>query len=408
MNCGPEYWIWLQKALGSGAVTDEIIRFFGSAEKVYEAGRNQWLETGLISDRVCRSLVSCSPSESYLVMKTCQDNGWAIITPDDDRYPPMLRTIRNFPLVLYVQGYTDVLTCPFSIGIVGTRDASSYGTDVAEAVSYTLAEAGCVVVSGGALGIDSRAHEGAIRAGGKTIAFLGSGLGNDYLKTNEALREAIAQNGALVSEFLPFTSPSRSTFPIRNRLISGMTQGLVVVEAGVHSGSLITAKCAVEQGRDIFAVPGNILNTGYLGTNNLIRDGAKAVFSVMDILEGYLDKYGKYLDTKNADKSLQPANNYVGQNNSDRVEKAPVVRKTEKPAVHEKEEYAETVVRAQLPEYASPDAAALYGVITSEPVTADELAALSGMQIHSVLSALTELEMYSLVSMHEGKRYAIN
>lgn len=406
MNCGPEYWIWLQRALGAGAVTDEIVRFFGNAEKVYEAGRNQWLESGLFTDKMCKALISCSPSESYRTMKMCEDNGWVIITPDDEKYPPMLRSIRNFPLVLYVQGDTDVLTCPFSIGIVGTRDASSYGTDVAEAISFTLAEAGCVVVSGGALGIDSRAHEGAIRAGGKTIAFLGSGLGSDYLKSNEALRETIAENGALVSEFAPFSSPSRSTFPIRNRLISGMTQGLVVVEAGVHSGSLITAKCAAQQGRDIFAVPGNILNTGYLGTNNLIRDGAKAVFSVMDILEGYLDKYGKYLDAKNADKSLQSSNNYVGRENPPAEKKTPSVKKKETTPVPEKEQ-PKTVTRAQLPDYASDDAKAIYCVITADPKTADELSQLSGMQIHRVLSALTELEMYSLVSMHEGKRYAI-
>ncbi len=404
MKCGTEYWIWLQKALGAGAVTDEIVRFFGNAEKVYEAGRNQWLESGLFTDKMCKALVSCSPSESYSTMKMCEDNGWVIITPEDKEYPPMLRSIRNFPLVLYVQGDTDVLTCPFSIGIVGTRDASSYGTDVAEAISFTLAEAGCVVVSGGALGIDSRAHEGAIRAGGKTIAFLGSGLGCDYLKSNAPLREAIAENGALVSEFQPFSSPSRSTFPIRNRLISGMTQGLVVVEAGVHSGSLITAKCAVEQGRDIFAVPGNILNTGYLGTNNLIRDGAKAVFSVMDILEGYLDKYEDFLDTKNADKSLQPSNNYDRRENSPAEKKTPDVSKKATDAIAEKEQ-EKPVVSVQLPDYASDDAKAIYGVITRDPKTADELSQLSGMQIHRVLSALTELEMYALVSMHEGKRY---
>ena len=408
MKCGPEYWIWLQRALGAGAVTDEIVGFFGSAEKVYEAGRNQWLESGLFSEKMCKALVLCSPSESYGIMKKCKDNDWAIITPDDEKYPPMLRSIRNFPLVLYVHGDTEVLSCPFSIGIVGTRDASSYGMDVAEAVSYNLAEAGSVVVSGGALGIDSRAHEGAIRAGGKTIAFLGSGLGSDYLKSNEALRESIAENGALVSEFLPFTSPSRSTFPIRNRLISGMTQGLVVIEAGLNSGSLITAKCAAQQGRDIFAVPGNILNTGYLGTNNLIRDGAKAVFSVMDILEGYLDKYGKFLDTRNADKSLQPCNNYVGHDNTDRAKKKNDDMKKEKTSVSVKDKQEKPVIRAQLPDYASENARALYDVITAEPKTADELSELSGMQIHNVLSALTELEMYSLVSMHEGKRYANN
>lgn len=404
MSSSPEYWIWLQRTLGAGASIDEIIRFFGSPEKLYEAGKDAWFASGIFSDRIYKSLVAYSPSESYQIIKTCRDNGWHIVTYDDEYYPPMLREIKNYPLVLYVQGDVEVLKAPFSIGIVGTREATGYGRDVAEGLACTLAESGCVVVSGGALGIDSRSHEGAIKAGGKTIAFLGSGLGSDYLKSNEALRDSIARNGALVSEFLPFSSPTRSTFPIRNRLISGVSQGLVVIEAGVNSGSLITAKCALEQGRDVFAVPGNILNSGYMGTNNLIRDGAKAVFSVMDILEGYLDKYGEYLNTENAYKSLKTNNNYVERETVANKKTEPV----KKEKIIEDEPSGNEKVSLPLPDYASENAGRLFCVITEVPVTADELAVSSGMPIHEVLSALTELEMYDLVSMHSGKRYAKN
>lgn len=405
MSSSPEYWIWLQKTLGAGACIDEIIRFFGSPEKLYEAGKAAWFESGIFSDKIYKSLVTFSPSESYQVMKACRDNGWHIVTYDDENYPPILKEIKNFPLVLYVQGDPQVLKSPFSIGIVGTREATGYGRDVAEGLSYSLAQAGCVIVSGGALGIDSRSHEGAIKAGGRTIAFLGSGLGSDYLKTNEALREAIAANGAVVSEFLPYSQPSRSTFPIRNRLISGISRGLVVIEAGVNSGSLITAKCALEQGKDVFAVPGNILNSGYMGTNNLIRDGAKAVFSVMDILEGYLDKYGDYINTGNTNKSLQMSNNYAEQ-------ETPVSKHvaSEKQENKQNAEAAAVVAeeKKQLPEYASEQAAKLFGIMSEEPATADELVARSGLPVHELLSALTELEMYSLVTMHSGKRYARN
>lgn len=404
MSSSPEYWIWLQRTLGAGATIDEIIRFFGSPEKLYEAGKDAWFESGIFSDRIYKSLVSYSPSESYQIMKACHDNGWHIVTYDDEYYPPMLREIKNYPLVLYVQGDIDVLKAPFSVGIVGTREATGYGEDVAEGLACSLAEAGCVVVSGGALGIDSRSHEGAIKAGGRTIAFLGSGLGSDYLKSNEALRDLIAHNGALVSEFLPFSSPTRSTFPIRNRLISGVSHGLVVIEAGVNSGSLITAKCALEQGRDVFAVPGNILNSGYMGTNNLIRDGAKAVFSVMDILEGYLDKYGKYLNTENAYKSLKANNNYVKRESVEDEKDVPV--RKEKKLEEMPSEIKEVSLR--IPDHASEYAGRLFRVMTEVPVTADELAVSSGMPIHEVLSALTELEMYNLVSMHSGKRYAKN
>lgn len=148
-----------------------------------------------------------------------------------------------------------------------------------------LCRAGTVIVSGGALGVDSAAHSGALRAGGTTIAVLGCGIGYPYLEGGRSMRDEISSHGALISEYPPGTPPSKTTFPCRNRLISGLCLGTVIVEAGENSGSLITARLAAEQGRDVFAIPGNVMSKNYTGTNRLLRDGAKPVYSALDVLE---------------------------------------------------------------------------------------------------------------------------
>ena len=222
---------------------------------------------------------------------------------------------------------------------------------------------------------------------------------------NEQLRNTIAENGAVISEMFPFEMPSRRTFPVRNRLISGVSRGVIVIEAGERSGSLITAKYANEQGRDVFAVPGNLFSNGYTGTNELIREGAKAVFSVTDILSVYLDKYSEYLDSDNLHNSLKPSNNYVGWDDVKEPEKTPSVKKTV--IAEKKEPVKQTPVKqtVEIPSYATENAVKLFEFITDEGKTADDLVIASGMMIHEVLAALTELEMYALVEMESGKRY---
>ena len=297
MKCPPEYWIWLQRTLGAGKNLNEFFSYFQNPVALYEAGHSEWINSGVFSEKDAEKLVKFSPSQSYEIMKNCLKNGWDIVTYDDEYYPKRLRELINPPCVLYVNGDKNILKYPVSIGIVGTRDASDYGLNVASALSFSLAAAGAVIVSGGALGVDSASHRGALKAGGKTIAVLGCGLGCSYLSANESLREQIAGNGAVISEFVPHQEPSKTTFPIRNRIIAGMSLGTLVIEAGEKSGSLITAKFALEQGKEVFAVPGDITNSNYFGTNNLIRDGAKSVFSYMDVLEGYIKDYGEYINT---------------------------------------------------------------------------------------------------------------
>ena len=393
MNCPAEYWIWLQRTLGAGKNLNDLLSCYGNPEKIYEAGRHNLLKSGIINRKTANDLSMFSPSESYSVMKQCEDNGWKIITRDDDCYPSLLKSIPSFPLVLYVYGNEQILKTKFAIGVVGTRSATDAGIAAAKAISSELVNSGAVVVSGGALGIDAAAHEAAIESGGQTVAFLGCGLGCNYLMQNESLRQNIAKNGAVVSEYLPFTEPSKSSFPIRNRLISGMSKGVVVVEAGEKSGSVITAEHAKKQGRDVFAVPGDIYNKKYAGTNYLLNQGALPVIRPSDVASYYCDLAVSYDIRKNTRNFHDIPNEVRNEIGTEKIKTEEAVRKTTQKPV--------------LADYASENAKKLYGIITENPKTADEYVEETGMTVQDLLSAITELELYGVVTMHSGKRYGL-
>jgi DNA processing protein len=208
----------------------------------------------------------------------------AVVTIDDDAYPPLLREIPDPPLVLHFRGDISLLAQP-SIAIVGSRRASPYAINVAQQLATQLASAGLVVVSGLARGIDTAAHRAALDSSAKTIAVLGTGIDLTYPPANRRLFDRIAGEGLIVTEFAPGTPPRRENFPIRNRVISGLTAGTVIVEATSRSGSLITARMAAEQNREVFAVPGSIFSAGSEGTHRLIQYGAKLVHDANDVLE---------------------------------------------------------------------------------------------------------------------------
>lgn len=212
------------------------------------------------------------------------DFGADVLTASDPAYPPLLREIHNPPLVLYVWGEVTERD-RHAISVVGSRKTSHYGLECAKRLSYQLAYAGLTIVSGLARGIDTAAHQGALAAKGRTIAVLGSGLMNLYPPENDALAEKIAASGAVITEFPMTVSPDRETFPQRNRIVSGWSDGLLVVEAGLKSGALITAGQAGDQGRTIFAIPGPIDRATSAGSNRLIQQGAKLVMGAEDILD---------------------------------------------------------------------------------------------------------------------------
>ena len=396
------YWIWLSCGLGQGASCLDLVSYYEwNPYEIYGTTFNELFSLNVLTKKRIEKLKSFPIEKAEEILRVSKENGWKIVTPSSEYYPPNLLTLQDLPLVLFVNGDETTLTNKLSVSIVGARKASDYGVSVARALSSAMASVGFTIVSGGALGIDSAAHRGALDENGKTICVLGCGLGTKYLMDNEELRQQITKNGALVTEFPPFTSASRTTFPLRNRIISGLTLGTVVVEAGERSGSLITARLASEQGRDVFAVPGDLVSSSFLGTNNLIRNGARAVFSPNDILEEYCYKFYDKLNIKERfpdDEIIRRTQGYLEQK---QAEKSVVKSETPKPQ-------AQSVVKKKAPSYLTENALTVYDFIGENPVHIDEITIGCNLSTDKILSAITELEIYGLVTQISGRRYKIN
>ena len=378
-----KYWVWLSLVMGAGARTDELFCAFKNPQEVYETEYAKRKLTGVFTPKQLERSEATKLSDAENIISVCEKNGWGVLTPDMKEYPAGLRKLVDFPLVLYVDGDITCVRGKVMIGVVGTRKPCNESIAIARKICTGLASAGAVVVSGGALGIDRAAHESSMEAGGKTVCVLGCGLGTRYLLENEAMRRDITRNGAVISEFPPFSEASRITFPIRNRIISGISHGVLVVEAGAKSGSLITAGCAVDQGREVFSIPGSVLTTAYTGANNLIRDGAKAVSCARDILESYAVMYPDRLDMSKVD-SLPDYESVK-------------VKPTEP-----------IPVKKEMPEGLDPNAKMIYGLFGSEPLHPDDIAAETSLPMPKVISALMMLEINGLIKQTNGKNYILN
>lgn len=404
-NCPVEYWIWMQNALGAGARTDELLAYFKTPEEMYKAGEYEWRLSGLLTSKKIELLKNSTFEKTTEIINECRQKGYKIITPDDNLFPERLKNLPDMPLVLYGIGDCSVMNDTVSIGMVGTRNASNYGIETAQKLSFLLALSGATIVSGGALGIDSEAHAGAMLAKGRTLAFLGCGLSVNYLMENAPLRRAITRYGAVVTEYSPFTSASRITFPTRNRLISGVSLGVVVVEAGVKSGSLITANFALEQGKDVFAVPGDIVRSSFDGTNHLIKNGAKPVFTAEDVLIEYEYLYGDLLDLSNAKVNVASVPYVDYRKKKSQTQVTPV--KKEVP-IKTEETPVEKFQRKKLPEDMSEEAKIVYSVLNEKGVHIDDIVRETNLKMNIVLSSLTELELLDFVQLESGKKYKLN
>jgi len=263
---------------------------FGSAEEIFAKGKEELKEVGL-PQKIAARIVSCSRSkEAADALKSLERCGARIVTILDEDYPHLLKSSPQPPAVLFVRGELRSEE-KLVIAMVGTRHPTGYGRAAAERLARELAARGVVIVSGAARGIDSLAHKGCLSAGGRTIAVLGCGIDIPYPPENAELFDRIAAQGAVITEFLPGVIPAPGLFPRRNRIIAWLSHGVVAVEAGPRSGALITARWAADAGRDVFAVPGGIFSEQSAGTNRLLRDGAKLVSRVEDILEEYAAVY---------------------------------------------------------------------------------------------------------------------
>ena len=268
----------------------EILSTFGNIESINALKYEDWADSGILSKAELSRVENISSEEIYEVFKYCTINNIRIITPEDEEYPINFKYIENPPTVLYARGNKLDSKTPH-IGIVGARKSTEFGKKAAYSLGAKLALSGFTVVSGGAVGVDSMAHTGAMNAGGSTIVVLGCGIDSDYLPLQIPLRKRAEIKGTVVSEFEPKSPATRYTFPIRNRIISALSCGVAVIEAGRKSGALITATYAIEQNKELFAIPGNINAPQYGGTNDLLRDGAIPLLKIEDIIEVYSGRF---------------------------------------------------------------------------------------------------------------------
>jgi DNA processing protein len=279
---------WLAMALTPGMGPTRIgkaVTALGAAEYLFEASLTELEMSGMPVGAVQFIFEGKAREAAEAEMKRVAEAGGSILTPDDAAYPERLLEIYDPPAVLWIRGDADLLARP-GIAVVGTRQPSPYGAGMAELLSRDLANRRLVILSGMARGVDTAAHKGAIAAGGKTVAVWGTGIDVIYPKENKKLAEdIIATGGAIVSEYPMGTFPAPQNFPIRNRILSGMSVGVLVIEAAEYSGTRITARCAMEQNRDVYAVPGNVTNKNAWGPNTLIKQGAKLTATWEDIWE---------------------------------------------------------------------------------------------------------------------------
>lgn len=297
------YWIWLSQGLGVASTAARIVLEKGlDAKALYQMDLTALIQLELLAPRLCKKLKALPLTAAYNVLEDCAQKGYSVITPEDDNYPRQFYALQDPPLVVYAQGNVALLGQMHNLPVltvVGTRSASEYGSRVAENMSYDLAKAGFIIVSGLALGIDSYAHSGALRAGKRTVAVLGSGLDTDYPPQSAPMRKQIlATGGVVLTELEPSVPVRGAYFPARNRLLAGLSQGVLVVEAPQRSGALLTASHALEQGKEVFAVPSDIYDPNAAGTLGLIRDGAIPAINVLDVAYPYFSHFAAQIRTQ--------------------------------------------------------------------------------------------------------------
>ena len=378
-----KYWLWLSqlRELRADAVR-ESLRVFGSVKALYLAREAELRSAGFSPEAVrLLSRKEIGPAEE--LEDKCRELGQRILCVVDAAYPERLRNIPDPPLVLFLRGELPPVDERLCIGVVGTRKASDYGRATAERLGRELAEKGCCVVTGLAAGIDSAAARGALAVHGPVIGVLGTGLDRVFPAGNEGLQEAVGKSGALLSEFPPGTGATRYSFPQRNRIISGLCQGVVIVEAPERSGALITAARAQEQGRDIFVVPGLVDDPGFVGSNLLIRDGAQLVRNADDVLEEYAFRYPRAL--------FQPRRKNVrfpGDATKEAIDKAEGVDYSSL------SEQLESLSETELE---------VVGALAGGPSFSDELIRRSGLAASAVMAALTMLQLKGYVREESGR-----
>jgi len=368
-----QFWLAITRIEGLGVRgAHRLIEHFGSPLASYTASLTELESCGVPAHVAQAIFAQTGLKEAEKELEAAAQAQCQLLSLASDDYPPLLKQIADAPLVLYVRGDAKVLS-EHAVAIVGTRHPTAYGTQVAHRLARDLAERQLVIVSGLARGIDSAAHHGALEAKGKSVAVFGSGVDVIYPSENKRLAEKVIETGAVVSEFPLGTAPTPENFPIRNRIISGLSLGVVVVEAAEYSGALITARLAVDQNREVFAVPGNITCAQSFGPNHLIKQGAKLVDQWVDVIEEF------------------PAQ----------------IRMQLLPPVEASETALATPETASLFEQSlAPDQKAVFEVLRAdEALFVDAIFGAVALPPARILQALLELEMNGLIRQLPGKNF---
>jgi len=375
-----KYWVWLATRTGVGpARAKRLIDFYGSPENVYNAKDRDYFDVEGIKHSDISSLMQKDLDRANKILSACIEIGCRAIAFHDSEYPDRLRNIYDPPPVLYVKGRLPSLDDVTVVGVVGTRNCTPYGILTAENVCYKLSENGIVVVTGLARGVDTAATRGALRGGTETIGVIGSGLDIIYPPENRPMYEDVTSAGAIISEYPPGTPAIRQNFPARNRIISGISLGVAVIEAPKKSGALITAARALEQGRDVFALPGNVDAVTCEGSNKLLREGAIPFMSAEDILDEYTGLYPfkTILSEKPAQKSID---------NTSKVD---------------------YIDLGNLLDKLDGDEKAIVEAIGNNSISTDEIILDTGFPVQKVLAALTMLELSDYIKRDDNGKWEI-
>lgn len=375
------YWIWLATRPNMHEREKlAVLERFGKAEDVYFASEDAYSAVDGLGQAALEDLGDKSLEAAKRILTNCEKRSIGILTWQDGAYPARLKNISDPPLLLYYKGLLPQMNEVPMIGIVGTRKASAYGRNSARQMGLEVALCGGTVVSGMAEGVDAMATEGALSAGKTAVGVLGCGVDRVYPVSNRKLFRKMEQQGCLISEYPPGTAPNKWNFPRRNRIISGMSCGVLVVEAPVKSGALITARQALEQGRDVFVVPGNIDSATCAGSNALLRDGATAALCGWHVVSEYQGAYPDKIHQADADIQDEPDKKSVDNG----------------PAPS----YSDLETSADL----SDDERTVLGHLKGSEQNIDELIAEAGLTASAALAALTMLEVKGYVQTLPGRR----
>lgn len=376
------YWIWLALARELSLRKKlELLQHFSSPEAIYE---QEYLPNGIVLSK------NLTPAET--VLKKCRRRGIQILCMGESQYPVALKNISDPPLVLYCLGQLPDMQAQPVIGVVGTRKASSYGLRMAQTISAQLAQGGALLVSGGAAGVDAEALKGALTQDKPCVAVLGTGVDVVYPTSNRKLFMDLEEKGCLLSEYPPGTGARPWQFPARNRIISGLSAGVLVVEAPEKSGALITARDAMEQGRDVFVIPGNIDSLTCIGSNQLLQEGALAAMSAEDILRQYTARYPRL--------EMQP--------------KAKRKKQKEKIAAEEDKINIDNTVAKPYSDGVAPsqtltqEEAQVLACVERKAVPMDSVLSRLDIPAPTALRLLTKLSLMGMVTIHPGKLVSRN